>query len=372
MGKKNKKGVSNLQKNKSLLDADISIGNNINLKVKAIFARHLSVMLKAGLNIVEAIEITRDQANGKFKKVLNGVLSSLNAGQSLASSLKRYPKIFSAMFINIIGAGEISGNLEENLTNIAEGLEKERQLRSKIKGAMLYPSVVLGAAFVLGIIMSFLVLPKITPLFEGLNIDLPFTTRAIIWLSKLIQARANILFPGLIGFFFLSAWIIKAKFSQPVTHRIVLSIPLIGTLVKQSNIARFCRSLGTLLKSGLNIDEAFEITIVTVDNYYYRRILASISNSLGKGVRLSTQLSKYEKYFPKLATRMIGVGEETGKLEDSLLFLANFYELETDNTTKSLSTAIEPVLLIFIGLVVAFLALSIITPIYKITGNINR
>ncbi|MCD4705247.1 type II secretion system F family protein [bacterium] len=358
------------QKKQSILDLDVSIGG-IDLKTKAIFAKHLSVMLKAGLNIVEAIEITKEQASGKFKKVLSKILSSLNAGQSLAESFKRHQRVFSSMFVNIVGAGEISGNLEENLTNIAEQLEKERQLKEKIKGAMLYPAVVLGATFILGITMSFLVLPKITPLFEGLKVDLPFSTRALIWFSALVREQAIILFSGSIGFFILMVWLAKAKFSQPVTHRMLLKIPIIGKLTQQSNLARFCRSLGTLLKSGLNIDEALEVTKITVDNYYFRKALSKISNSLGKGVRLSTQLAKFEQYFPKLVTRMISVGEETGKLEESLLFLADFYELEADNTTKSLSTAIEPILLIFIGLVVAFLALSIITPIYQITGNIR-
>jgi type II secretory pathway component PulF len=358
------------KKKQSVLDLDISIGG-IDLKTKAIFAKHLSVMLKAGLNIVEAIEITEEQASGKFRKILRGILSSLNAGQSLAESFKRYPKVFSNMFINIVGAGEMSGNLEENLTNIAEQLEKERQLKEKIKGAMLYPSVVLIAALILGIAMSFLVLPKIIPLFEGLKVDLPFTTRALIWFSRIIKERANILFPSSIAGFFLFIWAIRAKFSQPLTHQILLKTPIINKITRQSNLARFCRSLGTLLKSGLNIEEAFDISRTTLDNYYFRKSLEEISNSLGKGVKLSSQLSKYEQYFPKLATRMISVGEETGKLEESLLFLADFYELETDNTTKSLSTAIEPILLIFIGLIVAFLALSIITPIYQITGNIR-
>jgi len=359
------------QQKKSVLDFEISIGG-VNAEQKAILARHLSVMLKSGLTIVEAIEITSEQISGKLKRVLRGLLKALQSGQSLADAMARYPKTFSEMFINIVKAGEKSGTLEENLTNLAEQLEKDRELRAKIKGAMLYPTVVLIAAFGLGLAMAFFVLPKITPLFEGLKMDLPFTTRWLISFSHIIRENTLALFGGIIGVIGFLLWLIKRKFSQPATHWLLLKLPLIGKIVYQTNLARFCRSLGTLLKSGLNIDEAIEITSKTVTNYYYKKALTQVSCTVKKGTKLSEQLEQYPKLFPKLTTRMISVGEKSGKLEESLLFLAHFYEVEVDNTTKSLSTAIEPALLIFIGLVVAFLALSIITPIYKITGNVRR
>ncbi len=356
---------------KSILDLDINIGG-VNAEQKAILARHLSVMLKSGLTIVEAIETTAEQSSGKLKQVLKGLLKASQAGQSLSDAMARYPKAFSEMFINIVRAGEKSGTLEENLTNLAEQLEKDRELRAKIKGAMLYPTVVLIAAFGLGLSMAFLVLPKITPLFEGLKMDLPFTTRWLISFSHLIRENTLALFGGIIAAIAFLLWLIKRKFSQPVTHWLLLKLPLVGKIVYQTNLAGFCRSLGTLLKSGLNIDEAIEITSKTATNYYYGQALTYVSSTVKKGTKLSSKLELYPKLFPKLTTRMIRVGEKSGKLEESLLFLAHFYEVEVDNTTKSLSTAIEPILLIVIGLVVAFLALSIITPIYKITGNVRR
>ncbi|MFH1522570.1 MAG: type II secretion system F family protein [Patescibacteria group bacterium] len=358
-------------KKKIILDFDISIGG-VNLTQKAILARHLSIMLKAGLTLSEALEISLEQAAGKLKKVLAGVYTSIQSGQSLTNSLARYPKVFSEMFVSIVRAGEISGTLEENLTNIADQLEKERELNSKIKGAMLYPMVVSIAAFGLGLAMAFLVLPKITPLFEGLKIDLPFTTRALIWFSHLIEEQGLILFLGLTGFFIFMFWLVKKKFSRPVTHWFFLHLPIIKKITRYSNLSRFCGSLGIQLKSGLNIDEAMEIAKTTLGNYYYQQSLNKISLTVSKGTKLSEQLAYYDKLYPKLTTRMIKVGEETGKLDETLLFLAHFYEVEVDNSTKSLSTAIEPVLLIIIGLVVGFLALSIITPIYEITGNVQR
>lgn len=360
-----------IKKRNSLLDRDISIGR-IDLAQKAILARHLSVMLKSGLTIVESIEITADQASGKMKKVLGGVLSALNAGQSLSSALGRYEKIFSGMFINVVKAGEVSGTLRENLENIADNLEKERELRSKIKGAMLYPTVILVATFALGLVMAFFVLPKIVPLFEGLKVDLPFSTRALIWFSYIVRDYTWQLALGIFGGVGFLVWLFRRSFFKPVSHWLLLKLPIVGKLTYQSNLARFCRTLGTLLRSGLNIDQALEISASTVGNYYYRRSLAEISGNISKGTKLSFMLEKYPKLYPKLVTRMVRVGEKSGELEGSALFLAHFYEVEIDNTTKAISTAIEPILLIFIGIVVAFLALSIITPIYKITGNIRR
>ncbi len=359
------------KKKTKLLDLEISI-SRINLTQKALFARHLAVMLKAGLTITEALNITQDSTQGRFRKVVRGVLKSVQSGHSLSTSFSRYPKVFSGLFISATQAGETSGTLEGSLHNIAKQLEKEKELVSKIKGAMLYPVVVLIAAILLGLAMAFLILPKITPLFEGLKIDLPITTRALIWLSHLIQNHGLFLFLGFIALAIFIFWLVRQKFIKPVTHWFFLKTPIIKNISRDANLARFCRTLGTLLQSGLNIDEALEVTKNTLSNYYYRKFLTQVSQRISKGTKLSEDLKQSDKLFPIMVTRMISVGEESGKLEETLQYLANFYELEVNNATKSLSTAIEPALLIIIGLVVGFLALSIITPIYNISGGIKR
>jgi len=356
---------------KSLLEIEVPLGG-VSLIQKAFFAKHLAVMLKSGLSIVEALNIAQDSTRGKLKKVLGGIMKSVRAGRSLSDSFSNYPKVFSGLFINATYAGEQSGTLEENLGHVAEQLEKEKELVSKVKGAMLYPIVVLAAAFILGLAMAFLVLPKIVPLFEGLKMDLPITTRALIKFSHLIQDYGLVFFLGIIIFIALIIWLAKQKFSRPVTHWLLLNTPIIKRITRNVNLARFCRILGTLIKSGINIDEAMEIASKTVGNYYYQRCLAKVSKRIGKGTKLSDNLAEFEKFFPLIVIKMIKVGEESGKLEDTLLYLASFYEAEVDTATKTLATAIEPVLLIFIGLVVAFLALSIITPIYNITGGVSR
>ncbi len=358
-------------KRKSILELDIDI-SRISLEQKIVFAKNLSVMLKSGLTIVDGLEILKEQFTGRFKKLLEEISFSVRSGSSLAEALSRYPKVFSEMFINVIGAGEIAGTFEESMANVAEQLEKEKDLKSKIKGAMFYPVLILVAAFLMGVTISFLVLPKITPLFEGLNVELPFTTKALIWFSNLVRDNGLVLFSSLIAFVIAFFYIIKQKFSYPVTHFVMLKIPIIGSIIKQSNLIRFFRVLGTMLKSGLNIDEALEIAGKTISNYYYRKSIVTINKSITKGAKLSVLLGDNKKLYSLMSVRMIKVGEETGHLEETLLYLADSYEKEVDTATKTLSTVIEPVLLLFIGLVVAFLALSIITPIYEITGNIQR
>jgi len=356
---------------KDLSKFNISFGGT-GLTDKAILAKHLSVMQKAGLTIVESLTIAQETSRGRMKKIIAGVRKSVESGNSLAESLARYKKVFSGIFVSSVYAGESSGTLADNLRNLSEQLEKERDLSSKIKGAMLYPLVILVASLGLGMAMSFLVLPKIIPLFEGLKTQLPPTTRALIAFAHFVQNHGTALFFGVIAGVILLAWLIKQKFSHPVTHWLILHTPIVKKISLHSNLARFSRTLSTLLKSGLNIDEALDVTRDTVGNYYFQKSLEEISSRVRKGTALAKSLIDFNKLYPVMATRMIKVGEEAGNLEDTLLYLADFYEKEVDNSTKSLSTAIEPVLLMFIGLVVGFLALSIITPIYNITGNIKR
>jgi len=355
---------------KSLLDLDISF-KKVSMTQKALLAQHLSVMLKAGLTLPEALEIIQAQSTGKLKKVLKGVLLSITSGQSLSDSFSRYPTVFSGLFINATRAGEVSGSLEENMSNVAEQMEKDRELRSKIQGAMLYPVVISFVAFGMGLAMAFVVLPKITPLFEGLKTDLPSSTRALIWFSKIIQEQGVWLLLCLVIFMTTFVWFIKQKFSRPITHSILLKTPIIKKIIKESNLARFCRTLGMLIKSGLNIDEALEITKTTLGNYYYYQSVSEISRRVSKGSKITEALVDFKDLYPEIAIQMIKVGERSGNLEETLFYLAGFYEKEVDNSAKSLSVVIEPIMLIVIGVVVAFLALSIITPIYQITGSVQ-
>src|SRR3989339_232554 len=349
---------------------NLSLGGT-GLSDRALLAKYLAVTQQSGLSILESLDIVGETARGKMKNIIAGVKKSVESGNSLADSLGRYPRVFSGIFTSAVYAGESSGTLAENVQNLSEQLKKEKELGAKVKGAMFYPLVVLVAAFILGMAMSFMVLPKITPLLEGLNTELPITTRGLIAFSHFVDQNGQFLFIGIVvGIIFL-LWLVRQKFAKPVTHWLLLRVPIVKNIVRDSNLARFSRTLGTLLKSGLNIDEALSVTHNTLANYYFRRAVLATGDRVSKGATLAESLSEFHKLFPKMVGRMILVGEQSGKLEDSLLYLADFYEAEVDNSTKSLSTAIEPILLLFVGLIVGFLALSIITPIYNITGNIR-
>ncbi len=358
------------QKKTGLLEKEISFGP-VTLVQKALFAKHLAIMLKSGLTVSESLSIAIDSSSGRLKKVLESVLKSVQAGHSLSSSFSNYKDVFPSLFVSATYAGEESGTLDENLSHIAEQLEKEKNLVSKIKSAMFYPIVVLIAVFILGLVISFLVLPKIVPLFEGLKIELPLTTRGLIWFSHLIQSNGLILFLGVIIVVFFFVWLFRQKFFRPISHYLLLKTPVIKKVARHTNLARFCRTLATLLKSGLTIDQSLKISRDTINNYYYKKALSKICQRIGRGVKLSELLDGFESLFPKMAARMIRVGEESGKLEETLFYLADFYEEEVDASTKKMTVIIEPALLIVVGLLVAVLALSIITPIYEITGNIR-
>lgn len=356
---------------KSALDVDISFGS-INFGQKITFAKHLAVMLKSGLTITEALEIVYGQAEGKLRKIIGKIKQSVDAGNSLSSSLGKFPKIFPPIFVNTVYVGESSGTLDENLDNLAGHLKKDKELVDKVKGAMVYPMIVLVLAFVLAMAISFVVLPKITPMFKGLGMDLPMSTKVLIAFSDIVQEHGAVLFPSIMGGVIFLIWIFRQKFFKPVADFLILHVPIIKNISRNKNLTIFSSTLGTLLKSGLNIDEALRITKDTIDNYYYKNALEDLAVKARQGTKISENLSRHKKLFPSLMVSMIKIGENSGRLEETLAYLAEYYETEVNNATKTLSTAIEPMLLIFIGLMVGGLAIAIITPIYKMTGNVQK
>jgi len=314
----------------------------------------------------------KDAAGGRLKKAIGRVMAAVEAGSPLSVALGGEPRIFSGIITSAVYAGEQSGNLSVNFSYLAEVLERERALQSKIRGAMTYPLIVLVVAIVLGLLLAFVLLPKITPLFEGLKIDLPLSTRVLIWLSDVVQNYGGWLIASLVGLVIIVSWLARRRFTEAARHWLALKLPVLRQIVLNNNLARFARTLGLLLKSGLNIDEALEITRKTLPNFHYRRVAGQILSEVGRGVKLSDNLERFPHLFPPLFARVVRVGEGSGKFEESFNYLADYYGGEADRAAKNISTALEPLLLIGIGLVVAGLALSIITPIYELTGNVRR
>ena len=344
----------------------------VSLGQRSLLARHLAIMLKSGLSITESLKISKDTTRGTLRGILEDVSRSVASGRSFADALSDHEKHFTGLFISAVRAGEVSGTLETNLEHLALQLEKDRAMASKVKGAMLYPIIVLIATFILGMVVSFFVLPQIIPLFMGLGQELPLTTRGLIAFSKIVEEHGTILLIGIIIGVIVFLWLVRQSFVKPLTHGLFLRMPIIKQITQATNLARFARTLGMLLKSGLRIDEAIEIMKSTLSNVYYRDAMQELGIRVTKGSTLHEILEQRPRLFPLVLVHMIRVGEESGKLEDTLLYLGDYYEAEVDDATKALSTIIEPLLLIGIGCAVAFLALSIITPIYNITGGVRR
>ena len=339
---------------------------------KLLFAKHLSVMIKAGLPLREGVVTIQEQTKSRsFKKILEDVIKHLDNGETLADSLSRHGKKFSDLFVNMIRMGEESGNLENNLEYLAEQMEKSFTLRRKVIAALIYPAIILVAAIGLGTALSVFILPKLVPLFRSLKVDLPASTRFLLWFTELIQNYGLYVLGGIIAVIIFLALISRLKPVNLVNHTVLLKIPVAGSISRNYNLALLSRTLGVLIKSGIPIVEALDITSSTLSNLVYSNQVKEVSLRVQKGKQMSSYLKIKKNLFPPTFSRMIEVGEKTGNLESSLAYLADFYEREVDNTTQKLSTVLEPFILIIIGLIVAFLAISIITPIYQLTRGLR-
>ena len=339
---------------------------------KLLLARHLAIMIKSGVPLREGIETIKGQSTGKFKEILSDIIKNLENGWSLADSLAIHRNVFGDFFINLVRIGEINGTLDENLEHIYLQLRKSYDLKNKIRTAMIYPVLVLVLAFILIIIVLTFVFPRILVLFKTFDIELPLPTRIFISISGFLQNYGIFLLIFLLILIFISLFLSKFRKVKLVFHKLILNLPLVGRITKNINLAHLSRNLGTLFKGGIPVIETLDITAQTLDNLIYQNQLKKISEAVQEGRQIAIYLKDKPKLFPPTFFSVINIGEKTGKLGDSLLYLGEFYEKEVDDATKRLSDLLEPVLLIIIGLVVAFLAVSIILPIYRFTGQFSQ
>jgi len=339
-------------------------------KEKMFFAEHLSLMIKGGISITEALETLRDEARNKdFKKAIGDILKRISEGETLSRSLEEHPKIFDSFFSNAVRVGEESGSLEENLKYLSESMRSEYEMQGTVKSAMAYPIIIIIMAFGIALGVSFFILPKLTQLFQILGVELPFLTRVLINSVSLLQKYGILIVIlivlGLFGFRMLLR-VRKIKF---LFDKTVLSLPFTGSISKNISLARFARTFFTLLKSGMPILESLEICSRSISNEVYKQKILEVRSAVEKGEKISQGLKNDPKIFFPIFSQMVSVGEKSGTLEESFLYLAKFYERETSQTLKNISAIIEPALLIIVGLFVAFIALAVITPIYKFTGE---
>jgi type IV pilus assembly protein PilC len=347
-------------------------GHRVKLKDKIIFASNLSSMLSAGLSLSRALSVLSKQTNNKnFKRIIDQVGEKINKGDSFSRALASYPKVFPEVFVAMIEAAEESGKMPEALKLIAEQLEKSYGLRRKIVGALIYPAVIVAVIFAIGILMMIFLIPTLSATFKELGVPLPMTTLFVIGLSDFLVNNlilVLILIAGAIAgaFVFIRSDLGKRYFST-----LFLYLPFVNNLTRQANSATVLRTISSLISAGVSMTQTLEITARVVQNGYYRKVLIEAYDKVQKGLPLSAVFAAHQNLFPIFASEMSAVGEETGKLPELLLKGALFFEDEVDQVTKNLSTVIEPVLMVFIGIAVGFFAISMIGPMYSLSNAIK-
>ena len=362
-----KKKQSKLQET---LKSSFSQFGRIKIVDKILFAKHLSTLISGGVSLGEGLAILKKgSTNPKMKQVLDDLIKSSKAGRSLYSSLAEHPKIFDNLFCNMVKTGEEGGTLDENLKRLALELQKSYELKRKIKGVMIYPMVILIVTVSIAMLLTIFILPKLTGLFDSFQVELPLSTKIFLFIANSLQRYGIFIFGGIFGLIFGTIAFSKSKVGRPILHRIILSLPIFSRFSRNTNMAQFCRTLGTLLRSGLHILEAITITADSLNNVIYERTLKKAVAEVQKGVPISVILERESELFSPLATSIISIGEKIGKLDDTLIFVADFYEEEVDAATKNLSVIIEPLLMVVIGLTVGGMAIAIVTPIYKLSGG---
>ena len=343
----------------------------IPLNEKIMFTRNLRVMVSAGVSLPRALNILAVQSkNKKFKNAIFKVKEEIIQGRSFSETLEKYPDIFSELFCSMIKVGEETGTMEDVLKVLTSQMEKEYQIKSKIKGAMIYPAVIILAMIGIGITMLIMVVPKLASVFSELNVELPLTTRMVIYIGNFLAK-----FWYTVPFMILVVVVLlrllpKTKSGKLVFDTLVLKLPIISPIIKKTYSAHTVRTLSSLIIAGVPIVRSLEIVSNSLENLYYKKAITQAVKQVRKGGKLAEALKGREDIYPNLVFQMLEVGEETGETADILKKLAEFYEEEVGNATKNLSAVIEPVLMLIIGAAVGFFAISMIQPIYSMMGTL--
>lgn len=345
-----------------------NIQPKVSLKEQILFARNLSLMSQTGIPLLEGLKMLENQTQSKtMKKILASLSQDVENGQFMATSLRKHEGTFGPLFINIIHIGETSGTLAENLNFLADELKKKRELRAKITSALVYPIIILITTFMLVGVLMFFILPRILPIFDSFNSPLPLPTRILIGTNKFFL---NHWFSALITVVVLGVGIAFLRTIRQVreaTDRVVLTIPLVGQLTKTVHMAIFSRTFALLLKSGVKIVEALGIASDILPNSTYQKILHAGGEKVRIGEPLGKYLMQYPNLFPLMFSQMIEVSESSGTMDETLLYLSTYYENELDDTTRNLVSFLEPLLMVVMGGLVGFIAISILLPIYSLS-----
>jgi type IV pilus assembly protein PilC len=348
-----------------------SFGSGVDSKELAIFTRQFSVMIDAGLPLVQCLEILAGQQENKtFQKILNGTRASVEGGTTLSAAMKQYDKVFDALYYNMVEAGETGGILDTILQRLSSYIEKNVKLKRAVKSAMIYPVAVLGIAGAVIILLLWKVVPIFITLFNGLGVDLPLPTRIVIMMSNFIGSIYGLL---ILVFFVGIVFALKFWYGTPqgryAIDSVLLKLPLIGILLRKIAVARFTRTLGTLISSGVPILEGLDITARTSGNAVVERAITATRKAVEAGRSLVDPLKETD-VFPGMVTQMIGVGEQTGAMDAMLQKIADFYEDEVDAAVKDLLTAMEPIMIVVLGVVVGGIVISMYLPLFSLIGKL--
>ena len=334
------------------------------------FTRQLATMISAGLPLTEALVLLKSQGKPALAEATEGILRDVEGGLSLAGALEQHPKIFSPVYVSLVRAGESAGVLDNILNRMADNLESQREFQAKIKGAMIYPIVIVTGMILVATIMMIFVIPKLLSLYQEFDAQLPAATKALISISNLAVKFWWVVVFLLVGLAYAYKMFNSKKSGKRKIDELKFRLPVAGKLINQTILAEFTRTLGLLVGAGVPITEALEISAKTANNLVIEEGIEIANKQVKKGLPLSSAIAKNE-FFPPIVSQMLSVGEETGKLDEVLLKVSKYFQSESEESLKGLTTAIEPLIMIVLGVGVGFLIIAIILPIYNLTSQIK-
>jgi type II secretory pathway component PulF len=362
--------VAENDKNNQLVKSITKIWEGVSQKELMVFFRQMSTLIEARVPIVSSLTTIGDEMNNAyFSIIIHEMADDVQDGMPLSDALAKHPDVFTTLTVNMIRAGEVSGALQKSVNFVADNIEKNYHLTSKIKGALYYPVFVLAVASIIGFLVVTFILPKITILIKDLKVEVPWYTSALIWLGDFMNAYwwAVLIIVGAgIGSFY---YYLKTPSGHRELELFILKLPVIGTLAQNIYITRFAENLSALLNSGIPIVRALTIVSEVIGNQVYEKIILKAAEEIRSGGNISTTFINAKEIPPVLA-QMIRIGEESGTLANVLESVAKFYNQEVDNMTKSLTTLIEPILIVFLGIGVAILVVGVLLPIYNLAGQL--
>ena len=333
------------------------------------FTRQLSTMVNAGLPITDSLAILRQQSKSSFQPVITQILADVEGGESLSGALERHPKIFSPTFMALVKSGETGGVLDKVLARLADNLEKEQEFKGKVKGALIYPAIIVAGMFVVGLVMMIFVIPRLISLYAEFKAELPLPTRILIGISNILIYTWPLLILLGFGVYWGFKQYRKTVVGRRKTDELVFKVPVFGSLQKQIILTEITRSMALMVGAGVSIIEGLNVTAEVTDNVVISDALHDATKQIEKGFPIAYSFAKHPEAFPYILSQMIAVGEETGKMEDVLSKVSRIFEIESDQKVKTLTAAVEPLVMVLLGLGVGFLVIAIILPIYNLTSQ---